>query len=208
MSDFLTSITPYADELNKLGLFMGTVSGATPPVYELDGQLTRIQALILVIRLMGLEEEALSGSGKNNLLDVPSWAVKYAVYAYQNGITTGVNAEGTLFAPNRAVTCQEFTTFLLRSLGYRESRNDFQYATALNKALEIGLYTEDVLAELNSGTFLRGDAVVVMVNALLTPIKDSNDTLLIDTLVNAGLFSSDTANEFVAAIARADERGF
>jgi len=110
----------------------------------------------------------------------------------------------SLFEPNRLVSNQEFTTFLLRALGYSEDAGDFTFARALNKALDIEMYCEDVLDELESGRFLRADAVVAMVKALQTPIKGSADVLLIDTLVTAGAVTSAQSNLFLTNIARID----
>ena len=118
------------------------------------------------------------------------------------GITLGVSDD--MFDPTRRVTNQEFTTFLLRSLGYSEDENDFTFARALDKALEIGLYSPEVLAQLNDGAFLRGDAVVAMVSVLMTNIKGSNNTLLIDTLVAANTITREAADLFIISIARID----
>ena len=126
-------------------------------------------------------------------------------FAFDKGITNGISAE--LFGSNNLVTCQQFTTFLIRALGYDDSADDFTYAGALAFALEIGLYTDDILYDLNLGSFLRGDAVVAMVKALHTNIKGSSDVTLLDTLVEAGVITKDQAEEFVEAIARIDEMG-
>jgi len=188
-----------ANALHKLGLFLGTAPDAEIPVFELDGSLTRIQALVLVIRLLGLEKDALAYNGENNFTDVPKWAWQYAAYAYKNGITTGINQEGTLFAPSRGITLHEFTAFILRVLDYNEKDGDFIYADALIKALEVGLYNESRLELLKAGQFIRGYAVISMVEAMLTYLKDSTDTL-IETLVKKELFSEDDAKAFILEI--------
>jgi len=191
----------YADELKKLDLFLGTGTDTNGnPVYDLDSPLTRIQALVLVIRLLGLEEEALAFAGDRQFTDVPEWAWQYAAFAYMLGITNGVNETQTLFAADRPVTLQEFTAFLLRVLKYNEKNGDFQYVDTLDKALEVKLYTPNEMRLLGEGQFLRGDAVVAMVDALLTLINNSNDTRLIDTLVDIELLSGDAAIAFAQAI--------
>jgi hypothetical protein len=112
-------ITTYANELYKLGLFIGVGNDEDDnPVFELDESLNRIDALVLIIRLLGREEAALSFDGINPFTDTPDWASKYLAYAYDQGITLGVSA--TQFAPDLNVTLQEFTTFILRVLGYHE----------------------------------------------------------------------------------------
>ena len=202
----LADLSSYADELYKLGLFKGTGTDAEGnPIFSLEQPLTRLQALILTIRLLGLEEEALAYTGPNPFEDVTYNAnVPYVAYAYSKGITRGVSE--TAFAPNRQVTCQQFTTFLLRTLGYIDEDNgNHVYLSALDIAIEIKMYDEETLKDLNSGVFLRADAVTAMVKALLTNVKGSDKTLLIDTLVEAGVFSREAADEFIAAIAKIDE---
>lgn len=75
-----------ADVLNTLGLFMGTENG-----YELDKPLTRMEALIMLIRLSGNEIDALYSSDeyKTPFTDTPDWekADRYLGYAYEKGLT-------------------------------------------------------------------------------------------------------------------------
>ena len=95
---------------------------------------------------------------------------------------------------------------MLRVLGYNEKLGDFEYADTLAFALEVVLYTSRVMEEFSDDDFLRADAVIAMVNALLTLIKDSGNTTLIDTLIERGLFSIDAVDEFIANIALINER--
>ena len=190
----------FAHELYKLGLFQGYGDDEYGnPRFGLENVLNRIEALVLTIRLLGLEEEALAFEGPNPFADVPEWADRYAAFAFANGITTGVSA--TAFNPERAVTAQEFTAFLLRSLGYSDGAGgDFLYAETLEMAIEVSLYTEDLLEELSEGDFLRGDAVIAMVHALLTKVKGDEETVLIDTLVESDVITREDADAFIAVI--------
>ena len=66
-----------ADRLHDLGLFRGTGSG-----YALDKTATRMQGLIMLIRLLGEEEEALSFTDPCPFTDVASGdPSRYAAYA-------------------------------------------------------------------------------------------------------------------------------
>ena len=65
--------TEVANSLYGLGLFKGTGNGN----YELDKQPSRIEAVIMLIRLTGKEENALSRYWKHPFKDVPEWATKY-----------------------------------------------------------------------------------------------------------------------------------
>ena len=190
----------YADALYKLKLFLGADPNSSVPVYNLEQPLTRIQALILVIRLMGLEADAQAFMGDRPFSDVPEWAAKYAAFGYDKGITVGVNDTHTLFAPDDQVTFQQFTAFLLRVLGYNEKNGDFAYAEALAKAIQLKLFTGSESRLLGEGKFLRGDAVIAMSNALLTYMKDSRETKLIDSLVSRRLFTQEAADAFVKTV--------
>jgi len=195
----LADLPTIAEELHKLGLLSGIGEDADGVLnFEPFGTLTRIQGLIMIIRLMGVEEEAMAFDGDNPFTDVPGWAVPYVAYGYAEGITNGISND--LFGPDMHMTCQQFTAFQLRVLGYNEKNGDFEYPGTLLKAVEVNLYTEDVLAELNDGAFLRGDAFIAMVNALMTNMKGSEDKTLLDSLVEGGIITKDEADEFVKAV--------
>lgn len=82
-----STYTDYADSLAPLGIFLGTGAG-----YELDRAPTRVEGLIMLIRLLGVEEEALSMSDyETPFQDVPKWANGYVAYAYQNNLTNGIS---------------------------------------------------------------------------------------------------------------------
>ena len=192
--------TAMAGALHKLGLFvdMGTDEKGAP-IYELDKKLTRIEALALVLRLMGLETEADAYTGACAFTDVPDWGVKYAAYAYNAGITAGVNDTHTLFAPDRQATFHEFTAFLLRVLGYTEANGDFQYDQAIQKASSVGLFSPYDITAMNTADFLRGDAVLVMSDALVTNRKDVDRTLLY-MLIDKGVISKADAEWFLSVV--------
>ena len=194
-----------AYELYKLGLMQGVSTDEDgEPNFGLDRPPNRLQALILTIRLLGLEEEALAYEGENPFADVTAASqVPYVAYGFDKGITTGVSASS--FSPTRLVTLREFTTFLLRVLGYDDREGDFLYVKALEMAVEVGLYSEEMVEDLSEGEFLRAEAVAAMVAALLTNIKDSDEILLIDTLVEAEVFTREKADAFIEVVTAVDE---
>ena len=49
-----------AEELYDLGLFKGTGNVGGKPVFELERTMTREEALVMLIRLLGKEKEALA----------------------------------------------------------------------------------------------------------------------------------------------------
>jgi hypothetical protein len=148
---------------------------------------------------MGLEQEAREFTGENTFTDVPEWGDRYAAYGYSKGITAGTNDLHTLFAADRQVTFQEFTAFLLRVLGYTEANGDFAYEFAVRKADQIKLFTPYELKEISSGNFLRGNAVLEMVDALGASPKGSKETQ-IDVLAGKGVIAKDEAKQFLENI--------
>ena len=198
VSEFRQIAPSLADALLELGLFVGTgVDANGTPTFELSRSLTRMEALTLVIRLMGLEESALSYVGSNPFDDTPDWGSSIAAFAYNEGITAGIG-DG-LFAPDRMVTHHEFVTFLLRVLGYSELNGDFLFELSLDKAVNVDLFSENQ-RNIQAGTdqYLRSDTVLNMVNALLTNTKGSNANL-IDALVADNVISGEAANRFVSS---------
>jgi len=157
-----------------------------------------MEALALVVRMMGLEESALAFTGHNPFGDTPDWGSRIAAFAYNEGITAGIG-EG-LFAPDRLVTYQEFSVFMLRVLGYSEMNGDFLFERALDKTVNIGLYSENQRSiQERTDQYLRSDVVLNMVNALLTSTNDSNTSLL-DTLVADNVICGQAAERFAAQI--------
>jgi hypothetical protein len=169
-----------AGTLNRLGLFLGTDAG-----YELEKQVTRAQAAVMMVRLLGKEKEALSGSYSHPFTDVPGWADKYIAYMYRFGLASGVSDK--TFDPDGLCNLQMYSTFVLRALGYKEG-SDFTYGSANDETGKLGL-----LATIsNRDIFLRGDMVDVSYNVLAVKVKDSDNTLL-DRLAAEGAVDTEVA---------------
>jgi len=173
--------TAQAETLYELGLFRGT--GTNPdgtPIYALDKTATRMQGLIMLIRLLGEEEEALAYTGECPFTDVSGNSAKYAAYAYSKGYTTGTTA--TTFG-NGQLKPNAFLTFVLRSLGYSDKKGDFTYGTAFLKAAEIGLIAGGECTDQSQGIY-RDVCAQVSHNALVTNVKGGGT--LVDKLIDAG----------------------
>jgi hypothetical protein len=207
LADLRSAAPTLADELFKLKLFVGTGTDASgKPIYELNRQLSRIEALALVIRMMGFEDEANAYSGANPFLDGPAWADRILAYAYGQGITVGVNDAHTQFDSNDFVTYQQFTAFLLRVLGYYEKNGDFTFAAAYDKAVASTLYSRsEVNAFSPVSQYLRSDAIVAMTDALLTPVKGESSTVL-DKLVESKTITQAEKESFIKAVTEIFER--
>ncbi|MDD2637132.1 MAG: hypothetical protein PHW82_16705, partial [Bacteroidales bacterium] len=66
-----------AAALKQLGLF----KGVSDTNFDLNRAPTRTESLVMLIRVLGKEAEALNGSFSHPFTDVPSWADKYVGYA-------------------------------------------------------------------------------------------------------------------------------
>lgn len=170
-----------ANTLYALGLMKGTSYNADgSPIFELDRAATRAEAVTMLVRLLGKEQQALSENHSTAFTDVASWAQPYVGYAYANGLTNGMS--DTTFGSNSLVTAAQYLTFVLRALGYRDSAGDFTVATAAAKADSISLTNGEYIA---ATSFTRGDAAKISCQALFCSLK-STDTTLLSTLVSAG----------------------
>jgi|GEM_PF-958268 len=164
-----------AEYLYELGLFRGTgTSSDGTPVFELERSPTRTEALVMLLRLMGLEQEALNSSYSHPFTDVSGWSEPYIAYAYNKGITKGISQ--TRFGSNDKATASMYATFVLRALGYTDSGDspDFSYSGSVSFAVKIGLVDSRLL---NDNEFTRGDVAVISKNALSQPLRNSSKTL-------------------------------
>ena len=162
-----------AETLYALGLFKGT--GTNPdgtPIFDLDKTPTRNQAIIMLIRLLGKEEEALAGTWEIPFTDVSEGMRPYVGYAYANGLTNGTSA--TTFSGSNPIKSTQYIVFVLRALGY-EDGVDFQWNNAWEFARELFINRNDY----TSATRLtRGDVAIVSRNALRSKMKDSDMHLI------------------------------
>lgn len=102
-----------ADALYALGLFRGTGTDAEgAPVFALSSPLTRGEAVTMLVRLLGQEEEALGGARETPFTDLADWMAPYVGLAYESGLTTGTGE--TSFEGDAPVTAAQFLTFVLR----------------------------------------------------------------------------------------------
>lgn len=173
--------TARADKLVSLHLFQGTANG-----YQLDNTPTRLQGLIMLTRLLGLEDEALACESPNPFTDVSGGGDRYAAYAYANGLTTGVTA--TTFNPGGKLSASNYVTFLLRALGYDDGAGDFNRASQMDFAADLGMMTPAAGKTLVSLTLNRGDMVDLSYAALTCRMKDGDRTLA-EKLRRDGVFT-------------------
>lgn len=179
----------YAEKLSVINVFKGTGNG-----YELDREPTRLEGLIMLIRLLG-KEEAIESYTTDVFTDVPEWGSKYANYAYANGLTKGIG--NGKFGSNDLMNAQSYLTFMLRALGYDDSKGEFNWSTAIDDAYRLNVIDNQVKNELKTNVFLRDHVAQSSYLTLQSAVKGSN-IKLIDKLVSEGAISSEAAEKMLA----------
>lgn len=174
-----------ARALKTLHLFRGSYT-AYGQGFDLDKAPTRLQALIMFIRVLGEEDAALAWSGTTPFTDLTrgSDGEKYVGYAYERGYTNGYTA--TAFRPGQTVSANQYTEFVLRALGYSSIANT-DLSNTLRRATDCGLLTEGEAAALGSGSFLRAHLVYISCQAVDT-VTASGPTLG-DHLMEMGVYT-------------------
>lgn len=177
-----------AEYLYELGLFRGTgFNSDGTPVFELDRSPTRAEAIAMLIRLLGLEEEALNSTYSHPFTDTQKWSEPYIACAYNKGFTNGVSP--TRFGSSEKATVSMYVTFVLRSLGYTDSGDspDFRYSGSVSFAMELGLIDSSFSGD---RSFIRSDIAIISKTALSLPLRDSDQTLY-QRLVADGVIVND-----------------
>lgn len=177
-----------AAALKQLNLFQGTFTGYGEG-YDLELVPTRLQALIMFIRVLGEEDAALAWSGTTPFTDISkgSQAEKYVGYAYEKGYTNGFSA--TQFKPGSAVNAYQYTEFILRAMGYSSASNT-NLADTLDRARIAGVLTAGETAALQTEKFLRADLVYISYYALEAKMPDGVQTLG-QVLAGKGVFTEE-----------------
>lgn len=165
--------------LKQLGLFQGV----SDTDFDLRRTPNRIEALVMLIRFLGKETEALQGRWTHPFTDVPAWADKYVGYAYEAGLANGMGE--TLYGGNTTAGSATYLTFVLRALGYSDANGaDFVWDDPYKLATEIGILPQGT----NVVDFWRADMVRVSYAALPVKLKNGNKALY-ETLIESGAFT-------------------
>ena len=188
-----------AEMLKDLGLFKGTNKG-----FELEGELTREQALALMIRVMGLEAEVEAMSEAEvaeqmaKVVDpetVTDWAKPYVAYAIKHQLTDGIDAKikpNVKFAGQLTITGKEFINFMLKGMGYDMTG---KWDEVLAFAAEAGMLSASQAVNFGNIAVLKRDhAVAIMASALNGTTADG--ITLAEALVKAGAVDEDKMIEY------------
>lgn len=187
---FATSLMPtavFADTISKeakacaeLGILIGTDASTGITSSYLSTTPTRIQALIIFLRIQGLEEEALKYTHDNNFKDASDlqWIVgrNYLAYAKDNPDLGWVgNTEGE-FLPNQNIDGKAFYKVMLETLGYKQDI-DFTYSETLKFAESIDLLSKASTIE-NLKDFTINHVAKAIYNTLNTKPKGESKKLI------------------------------
>ncbi len=171
----------YAEILDEVGLFKGTNKG-----YELERTATRIEGLVMLVRLLGKEGEALAmGKTLSMFKDVPEWGDPYVNYAFEKGLTKGISHDA--FGSNDALGVKDYLTFVLRALGYSDSGGDFAWSDAITFAKEKGIIQEDYF----NTQITRGEVAKISFHALTTRMMDQKSTMAVKLVAQGDLNQED-----------------
>ncbi len=151
------------------GVFKGTANG-----FELDRAPTRLEGLIMLVRLLGKSGEADNQVWPDSGFDdVPEWGKPTVNYAKAVGLTNGMSSNK--FGASLALSTRDYATFLLRALQL-DDRSSWQ--TAEKDIVELTQIRQD---DLPSGSFLRGDVAKLSYLTLLSNTKSGE--ILLNKLV-------------------------
>ena len=191
--------TAAAQKLNGLGLFRGVGDNADgTPNFDLNRTPNRFEAVTMLVRLLGKEDEANAGTWNTPFTDLVPWAKPYVGYAYAHGLTNGTGA--TTFGGTGEVNAAQFITFVLRALGYSDAEGDFRwdYPWLLSDPLGLTHAQYDY-----DRPFTRGDAAIVCASALEHLLKGTNTTLM-QSLFTSGAITTKGALRVTSFPAGAD----
>ncbi len=171
--------------------------------YGLDKPTTRMEGIVILIRLLGKEADAQQlQNSPSRFLDVPAWATGYANYAYAAGISMGV--ADTRFGTGDLLTAQQFHTLLLRVIGYDDSRGDFRWTNSVGKAEELGILSRELADRYEDNpAYTKRDLIETSFCFLMAQYKDGSATL-IGNLIGSGVISDELAVEYGLIVDRWD----
>lgn len=179
-----TDYPAMASALKALGLFRGSDT-AFAQGFDLEKAPTRMEALIMLLRLLGEENAALVCTAQHPFTDVPDWAEPYAAYAYSMGYSNGVWADA--FGTTLPASAEMYVEFLLRAMGY-SSTAQTDISDSPERARALGVLTASEVSALRADEFLRADVAYLSWYALGASV--SGGGTLADSLVARGVFTA------------------
>ena len=133
---------------------------------ELDKELTRVEGALIYTRLLGIDNkvELFAMQADTGYIspfkDVPDWAWTEISYLNYEGLINGISASE--FGSANKMAADQFTTLLLRAMGYSDAKGDFVWNQSVQKATAIGMLKEEdkEIIEKES-SFTRGEMALI-----------------------------------------------
>ena len=186
--------TDLARALSQMNLVRGTANG-----FELHRGATRAEAITMLVRLLAEENQAMTGNYPHNFTDVDTWADSIVGYSVRQGYANGVAVNK--FGASSPTTANHYMTFILRALGYDDTKGDFVWNEAVDYAVRYGVLTPEEGKWISSTPFTRDHMVYMSYYALFANVKDSDRTLLY-TLIDRGAVSAEDAQMAISQVTR------
>ncbi|MBP5427416.1 MAG: S-layer homology domain-containing protein, partial [Clostridiales bacterium] len=181
-----------AQILYDLGLYKGVSETEYKP--ELEKNLTREQATVILIRLFGQEDEAQKMSESKvratlakfvDAYEISDWAQKEVAYATSKGYIKGREKGNSLyFNPQGYLKGIDYASLILQQLKV----TGFSYNKALDKLQSEGVITKEQKEVFNKDQLTRDDVIGISYGVLKASNKGNNKTV-IENLVDTGKVS-------------------
>ena len=166
-----TTTSDKASILNMLSIIKG--NGVD---YNLNGQLTRCEAAVFIIRIMGKESYVTTNAQKYKVTKFPdvsasSWYAPYVGYCAGENIIGGY-LDGK-FGPDDNISEKAFLKLVLGALDYKVGV-DFTWDNIYQAAFNTGIVTDSSYKDktADNNKYTRGDVVDVLYNSLTLKGKD------------------------------------
>lgn len=172
--------------------------------YGLDKTASRLEGIVILIRLMGKDAEAQSMAGQPcQFTDAPDWAKGYVNFAYAENISRGVSE--TKFGVNDRMTADQYNTLMLRVMGYDDSKGDFEWDDAVDKATDLSILSKDMARTYSKAgyAYTKGDLMETSFCYLEANYKDQDQTL-IASLIADKVISDELAEKYGLGVEKWD----
>ena len=177
-----------ADKLYTLGLLSGIGSNTDgSPDFALDRPVTRAEAIVIVVKLIGKETEALEGSTEAPYIGVPDWATPYVGFAYGNDLLKSVC--NTFYGVGNYIPAGEFAHILHQAVRYV---SEIDLSPDDSSVLASDAESAGKSGNTEASVFLRGDMALIALNAL-TISNSGSDKTLCSWLIDAGVITQSAA---------------
>ena len=184
---------PYMKRMEELGLLQGDADGDLRP----GDPITRAEFVTIINRAFGSRS-----AGGHPFRDVPgtAWYAEDVDIGYTEGYITGTSP--TAFSPNLSITREEAAFILAKNLmmepavGENTSFADGRSISTWSRGMVSAAAENNLISGYPDGTFrpqksiTRGEAAVILLNAVGTPVSRPGTTTLGDVWGNVTITSS------------------